>query len=96
MLPPERPDRIHIAFDDHRLVAMSDCCFRPECTRRPAPAEGSVAQARTTVLKRCFQTSKVFQTVLARQNTLGYFRRNSREPDLRVLCSICQRAVAAK
>ena len=21
MLPPERPDRIHIAFDDHRLVA---------------------------------------------------------------------------
>ena len=21
MLPPERPDRIHVAFDDHRLVA---------------------------------------------------------------------------
>ena len=23
MLPPERPDRIHVAFDDHRLVANS-------------------------------------------------------------------------
>ena len=21
MLPPEQPDRIHVAFDDHRLVA---------------------------------------------------------------------------
>ena len=21
MLPPEHPDRIHVAFDDHRLVA---------------------------------------------------------------------------
>ena len=21
MLPPERPDRIHVAYDDHRLVA---------------------------------------------------------------------------
>ena len=23
MLPPERPDRIHVAFDDHRLVLQS-------------------------------------------------------------------------
>ena len=28
MLPPEGADRIQVAFDDHRLVAMPDCCFR--------------------------------------------------------------------
>ncbi len=28
MLPPERLDRIHVAFDDHRLVAKPDCCCR--------------------------------------------------------------------
>ena len=34
MLPLEPPDRIHVAFDDHRLVAtawlpMPGCCCRP-------------------------------------------------------------------
>ena len=29
MLPSEQPDRIHVAFDDHRLVAVA-------CSRRPA------------------------------------------------------------
>ena len=29
MLPLNHPDRIHVAFDDHRLVAMSGCSFRP-------------------------------------------------------------------
>ena len=29
MLPRNDPDRIQIAFDDHRLVAMTlGCCFR--------------------------------------------------------------------
>ena len=29
MLTRNRPDRIHVAFDDHRLVAMPGCCCRP-------------------------------------------------------------------
>ena len=29
MLPLEHPDRIHVAFDDHRLVAMPGCCCPP-------------------------------------------------------------------
>ena len=32
MLPRNDPDRINIAFDDHRLVAKPDCRFR---SRRP-------------------------------------------------------------
>ena len=28
MLPLEHPDRIHVAFDDHRLVANAGCCCR--------------------------------------------------------------------
>ncbi len=32
MLPPEGADRIQVAFDDHRLVAMPDCCFCPAST----------------------------------------------------------------
>ena len=28
MLPLEHPDRIHVAFDDHRLGAMRGCCCR--------------------------------------------------------------------
>ena len=29
MLPLEHPDRIQIAFDNHRLVNMPGCSFRP-------------------------------------------------------------------
>ena len=28
MLPLEHPDRIHVAFDDHRLVANAGLCCR--------------------------------------------------------------------
>ena len=28
MLPRNHPDRIHVAFDDHRLVANADCSCR--------------------------------------------------------------------
>ena len=33
MLPPERPDRIQIAFDDHRLVANAGLILRGNYTR---------------------------------------------------------------
>ena len=35
MLPRNHPDRIQIAFDDHRLVNMPGCSFQPPwpCTR---------------------------------------------------------------
>ena len=29
MLQLEHPDRIHVAFDDHRLVANAGCCCPP-------------------------------------------------------------------
>ena len=29
MLPQNKPDRIRIVFDDHRLVAMPACSCRP-------------------------------------------------------------------
>ena len=41
MLPPERPDRIHVAFDDHRLVAN---------TRLLLPATWDWANWRTAML----------------------------------------------
>ena len=40
MLPPERPDRIQIAFDDHRLVANAGLLLpvtlaQPACLTKP-------------------------------------------------------------
>ena len=39
MLPPERPDRIHVAFDDHRLVANAELIFPTTLAHHLGPGE---------------------------------------------------------
>ena len=39
MLPPERSDRIHVAFDDHRLVANAGLILQVTLAQRPGLGE---------------------------------------------------------
>ena len=45
MLPLDHPDRIQIAFDDHRLVAMPGCS-----SRSPSPSTWVCVNSSTTML----------------------------------------------
>ena len=57
MLPSEQPDRIHVAFDDHRLVAMLGCSLRS-----PSPSTWDWVNSSTTTLTSEMRPAKLRAT----------------------------------